>query len=470
MATSTIDTSRIQPLNDADPKSGDYVLYWMQQSQRATTNHALEYAVQQANDRGQRLLVAFGLTDDYPEANLRHYAFLLEGLQHTARALADRGMRFVVQRGRPDAVAKRLARRASLVVCDRGYLRHQRRWRRDLARALDRTLVQVESDVVVPVEVVSDKVETAARTIRSKLARHRDEHLAELRTTSLAKDSTNLGVDGDALDLEDVEAALGELSIDRSVPQVGEHFRGGTSQARARLRAFVSERLARYARHRSEPGTDDVSHLSPYLHFGQISPLEVALAVRGTRRGSSQDRDDFLEELIVRRELACNFVRYERHYDSWRGLPEWARKTLTKHEKDDRPHRYTKSELEAAETHDRYWNAAMREMKHTGYMHNHMRMYWGKKILEWCNTPRYAHRITLELNNKYFLDGRDPSSYANVAWVFGRHDRPWPERPVFGKVRSMTAGGLERKCDIDAYVEKVRQLTGQEVPGGDEEA
>jgi deoxyribodipyrimidine photo-lyase len=151
-------------------------------------------------------------------------------------------------------------------------------------------------------------------------------------------------------------------------------------------------------------------------------------------------------------------VNFTADYDSFKSLPRWARATLEKHAGDERPHRYTRRELEDGETHDQYWNAAMREMRHTGYMHNYMRMYWGKKILEWTSTPRYAFRTALELNNKYFLDGRDPNSFANVAWIFGLHDRPWTEREIFGTVRTMTAGGLERKCDPEAYVTKVDDL------------
>jgi len=163
-----------------------------------------------------------------------------------------------------------------------------------------------------------------------------------------------------------------------------------------------------------------------------------------------------LEELIVRRELAANFVYYHRDYDNFDCLPEWAKQTLKDHRKDRRLYIYTRRQLEDAKTHDPYWNAAMQEMKYTGFMHNYMRMYWGKKILEWSSSPERAFRNTLAINNKYFLDGRDPNSYAGVAWIFGMHDRAWPERSIYGKVRCMMASGLERKCDIRGYVSKVQ--------------
>jgi deoxyribodipyrimidine photo-lyase len=224
------------------------------------------------------------------------------------------------------------------------------------------------------------------------------------------------------------------------------------------LRRFLRADLAGYRNDRNQPQLPRVSHLSMYLHFGQISPLEIALEVDGMRDRPAEDRQSFLEELIVRRELAQNFVEYTEHYDTYECLPQWARATLKKHAADERPQIYTIAQLENAETHDSYWNAAMLEMKHTGYMHNLLRMYWGKKILEWSASPEEAYRTTLTLNNRYFLDGRDANSFTNVGWLFGLHDRPWPERPIYGTVRTMTASGLERKCDIEAYVRRVNRL------------
>ena len=219
--------------------------------------------------------------------------------------------------------------------------------------------------------------------------------------------------------------------------------------------------LERYADERAEPAREQVSFLSAYLHFGQISPVEIALAVARSKK-KQESRATYLEELIVRRELAMNFVEYEPNYDRYACLPQWARRTLDEHRGDSRPHRYGQNPLTEAKTHDPYWNAAMREMRVTGYMHNHMRMYWGKKILEWSPSPEQGFATALALNNRYFLCGRDANSYANVAWCFGLHDRPWPERPIFGKVRSMTAAGLERKIDIDGYLKRVDELCAAE--------
>ena len=457
MATQKIQEARVQNLNDEEVRDGDYVLYWMQSSQRAQQNHALEYAVQQANDLDQRLFVVFGLTDDYPEANLRHYAFMLEGLKDAQEALAKRGIKLVVRKGSPDEVAIEAGRDASLVVTDRGYMRPQKKWRERVAGEAGCLVTQVESDVVVPVELASGKQEHAARTLRPKINEHLEGFLDDLTPTKVEKQSTNMRVGG--LDLSDIEGVLDGMDLDRSVGALSHLYKGGTSEAKKMFRRFLTSNFDGYVEHRNQPQTDDISHMSKYLHFGHISPIWLALEARNSN-ASKDNVESFVEELVVRRELSMNFVYYNDDYDSFSNLPGWAKETLREHKSDEREYVYTTKQLENGETHDEYWNAAMREMVHTGYMHNYMRMYWGKKILEWSNTPEYAYRTTLYLNNKYFLDGRDPNSFANVAWVFGQHDRGWTEREVYGKVRYMSSGGLERKTKPGQYVEKIEKRVG----------
>ena len=460
MVQQPVQNSRIQRLNDREfNKKGEYVLYWMQQSQRVAYNHALEYAVQQANALGQCVLVGFGLMDGYPEANLRHYTFMLEGLREIQASLSKQGVKMVIQRGSPADVALALGRNASIIVCDRGYLSHQKAWRTQVARSAVCGVVQVESDVIVPIEVVSNKAEYAARTIRPKIHKHLKDYLVPFKSSVVKKSS--LGLTIKSMDLKEVGTILNKLSLDRRIGPVTRFFKGGTLQAKARLDDFLTNRFKYYVENRNQPQSDDISHMSPYLHFGQISPLYLALQNKTASSRLNEAQEAYLEELVVRRELAMNFVNYTPNYDSYTCLPQWARKTLKHHLKDKREYVYTRSRLEDAETHDEYWNAAMREMKITGFMHNYMRMYWGKKILEWSKTPQHAFRTLLAINNKYFLDGRDPNSYTGVAWVFGVHDRAWFERPIFGKVRYMAASGLERKCDIQGYVRKVNALVKQ---------
>jgi len=457
MCALRIEDARIHLLNDREVVKGRYVLYWMQQSQRAEMNHALEYAVQEANRLGCGVVAVFGLTDDYPEANLRHYTFMLEGLKEAEQALRKRGIRMIVRRGSPPEVALALGREASLIVCDCGYLRHQRQWRQAAARKAACRVVQVESDLVVPVETASVKAQIGARTLRPRIHRQLAEYLKAVSPVPVGKPTVGLKIDG--IPLADTAALLKTLRIDRSVSPVSEWFKGGAAEARRRFAEFLKNRLARYDQNHNQPQTDDTSHMSPYLHFGQISPIYMALEAIKTA-GPKAAKDAFLEELIVRRELACNFTHYTPDYDSIACIPGWAQASLAEHRRDRRPHVYSAEQFENAATHDPYWNAAMREMACTGFMHTYMRMYWGKKILEWSQTPEEGFATTLALNNKYFIDGRDPNSYTGVAWVYGVHDRAWPQRAIYGKVRTMMATGLERKCDIKAYVRKVDALCG----------
>ena len=451
------DDPRVHVMKGASPRRGaDYVLHWMQSSQRADDNAALHLALLEANARDLPVLSVFALDDGYPSANERHFAFMLEGLANAAERLEKLGVRLVGRRGSPPETVAALADRAALVVTDTAYLEPARGWRESLAEDLDVPLVRVESDVAVPVELASNKREWAARTIRPKIAKHLDDSLERVPRLEPARDSLALDVEHD-FDFTDPDRLLDSLSIERDVPRV-KRFRGGTAEARARLTGFVRALLDGYAENRAEADRRTSSELSPYLHFGQIGIGEIVAKVRNAGEGIGTDVDAYLEELLCRRELARNYTWFTPDYDDYAALPDWARRTLAEHRDDERPYRYTRGELERAETDDPYWNAAMKEMRRTGYMHNAMRMYWGKKVIEWCNTPEYAYRTLLYLNNRWFLDGRDPSSYANVAWVFGLHDRPWQERAVFGKVRYMNAAGLERKFDIAAYVERVEGL------------
>jgi deoxyribodipyrimidine photo-lyase len=459
VATREIQEGRVRHLNDEGVRNGDYVFYWMRQAQRAEHNHALEYAVQEANELGQPLLVVFGLMDDYPSANTRHYAFMLEGLKDVQESLTRRGIKFVVHKGAPDDVALRLGANASMIVSDGAYLRPERSWRQRVAEQAGRRVVRVESNVVVPIELASNKREVTARTLRPKIRHHLDDYLVELLPTEIEKDSLDLGIE-DGIDLSDVDAVLEDMDIDKSVEPLSHLYTGGLTAAKKRLEEFTEKKLAGYAEHRNQPQTDQVSHMSKYLHFGHISPVYVALRIQeaGAPR---EDVDAYLEELIVRRELTINFCFYTPDYDFFSCIPDWAKQTLREHQQDEREHLYTREELEGADTHVPYWNAAMTEAVRTGYVHNHMRMYWSKKILEWNPSPEKAHETTMYLMDKYFLDGRDANTYANIAWVYGQHDRGFAERPVFGKVRYMSAGGLERKAKPKEYVRKVEHQSGE---------
>jgi deoxyribodipyrimidine photo-lyase len=449
-----IQKERIKPLNQKEIQKGDYVLYWMQASQRAEDNHALEYAILKANELRKPLVVFFGITDRFPEANERHYTFMLEGLREVKGSLEKRGIQMVVRHESPEQGAVRMSKRACLAVVDRGYLRIQRKWRGEAAKRMGCPLLQVESDVVVPIEEASPKEEYAAATIRPKINKKLKSFLVPLKEKNPVVNSLSLKFQ--FFDLVDLEKAISKLHIDRSVKRVTS-LHGGTKEAKEHLKDFLEYKVDRFGDLRNDPSLDYLSQLSPYLHFGQISPLSIALKVSKT---NSPGREAFLEELIVRRELSMNFVYYNDQYDSFEAIPDWAKKSLKVHLKDRRPYLYSMEELEEGKTHDPYWNAAQKEMVLKGKMHGYMRMYWGKKILEWTRTPEEGFRVALALNNKYELDGRDPNGFTGVAWCFGKHDRPWGERSIFGKVRYMNDKGLERKFDVDRYV-KMMELDNE---------
>ncbi|UPG72281.1 deoxyribodipyrimidine photo-lyase [Roseomonas gilardii subsp. gilardii] len=467
---SGIEEGRVTVLNGAGPATapatgGRYVLCLLQQANRSRFNPALELAVEEANRLGLPVVACFGLLDGsngFPEANARHYAFLLEGLADAAEGLAKRGIGFVIRKASPAEIAADLSREAALLVLDRGYLAIQKRWYAEIRGAVTIRTLQVEGDVVVPVEIASDHHEHAARTLRPRLLRRMEDFLHPLPARKVRHSAAGLRLPG--LDIADPRAVLDGMALDRGVAPV-RRFRGGETEARRRLRAWLAGPFTRYGTGRGRPEAAAASQMSPYLHFGQISPVEIVLAIRAARKGSEEDRAAYLEELVVRRELAMNHVHYTAHYDRYgHAVPEWARRTLAAASADPRTHHYSERELAEGRTHDHAWNVAMAEMRETGYMHNHLRMYWGKKILEWSPSPEEGFARTLRLNNRYFLDGRDPNSFTNVAWVYGLHDRPWAKRAIFGTVRYQSENSL-RKIDAKAYEAAVNRLCEAERQG-----
>ncbi len=448
-----IQAERIKTLCDEPPRrNGDYVLYWMQAAQRAKYNHALEFAIRKANELSKPLIVLFCIVDSYPEANLRHYRFMLEGLRDVQDVLGERGIRLVVQAGEPTQRVLDLAKNASILVVENGQLRIQRKWRKQIAHNAECLMFEVETNLIVPVTEASGKEEYSAGTFRPRITKKLVYFLKPLRHEKLKQQSLKLKFDG--LSLDDLDKLLSTLNLDRSISPV-DSFSGGTKQAEQLLRRFLKNKLDHYHQQSNNPTLDCISDMSPYLHFGQISPLYIALE---TIKKGGPGKDAYLEQLIVRRELSHNFVFYNPHYDTYKCLPPWAVRTLNFHRRDKKQYLYSREQFESAQTHDPYWNAAQKQMLLTGKMHNYMRMYWGKKILEWSRNYQQAYKTALYLNNKHELDGRDANAFAGVAWCFGKHDRAWSERPIFGKVRYMNAAGLQRKFDMDAYVEKIAQL------------
>lgn len=434
---------------------GSCVLYWMQRAQRGRDNPALNLAIDVANAMGKPVVAAFALTADYAGAQKRHYRFLVEALPEVRDALAARNVAFLVRMGDPAEIIAQLANelRPVLVVGDENPLRIGRVWRAQVAEALTVPLVLVDADVVVP-SILFPKEEFAARTIRPKILRVRDEYLRPIPNPrarhAIAEADRPLGL---AIEPD-------RLLVDLRVGGVAEvaGYRGGPAEAARRLRTFVKQRLPQYASERNEPTPYMTSELSAHLHFGHISPVTIALAVRDSGEDPASVTS-YLEELIVRRELSINFVTHNPNYDTLEGGPAWGLKTLKKHENDPRPVLYSEERLERGETADPLWNASQKEMVLTGRMHNYLRMYWAKKILEWTPDPATAFAIAVDLNDRYEMDGRDANGYTGISWaICGRHDRPWGERPIFGMVRFMSGASTGRKFDSAGYIARVRSL------------
>jgi len=444
-----------------DP-AGRCVVYWMQRAQRALDNPALDVAVQAANILRQPVVIYFAPVPFYPHANLRHYTFLAQGIPDAAERARQRGIGFVLRRYPDHSLGKFCEEvKASLVIGDENPMREPRHWREQAAKKLRVPLWTVDADVIVPSKLL-EKEQYAARIIRPRLRQRLDEFLTPLHNPKAKvewekpKNLHSLPDDG-SLDINE-----GWKDLDRSVPPVGS-FRGGTSEALKLLHDFVTHKLAHYPQRHGKPEIDGTSRLSPYLHFGHLGPHTVALAVERSKAPRAA-KDNILDQLITWRELSINFVHFNPLYDSIESAPGWAHRTLAAHARDKRPVTYTREHLEHAETHDELWNAAQRQMLHAGWMHNYMRMYWAKKILEWSPSPAVAYQTAVYLDDKYFLDGRDPNGYAGIAWaIAGKFDRPWFERPIFGNIRYMSGTAAANKFDTEQYIEQMGKLAGESV-------
>lgn len=454
---------RVVALNDKPVNSNArYVLYWMQMFKRVDNNHALIWAIRKANELKLPLVVYEGLKYYYPWASDRLHTFILEGVEEKQREFASRGIRylFYLQRDKssPKNTVATLARDAALIVTDDFPCfiipEHNRR----IAERADIAVHAVDSNGVIPMSKF-DKENYAAYTIRPKINKLLDNYLVPLDNEKVECSSINVDLDCDfetIVTSETITKLVAECDIDHTVVP-SQIYHGGTTNGRARLKKFVDEVLGDYDKARSKPDRDGSSRLSSYLHFGFLSPLEIALAVREAD-APQESKDAYLEELIVRRELSYNMTHFNANYDSLTALPAWVHKTMREHAGDERQYLYSLEQLEAGETHDELWNAAQHEMVRTGEMHNYVRMLWGKNVIAWSPSYEVAFETLVHLNNKYCLDGRNPNSYAGILWCFGKHDRPWFERPVFGTIRYMASHSTGKKFDSKKYIAWTKNL------------
>jgi deoxyribodipyrimidine photo-lyase len=430
-------------------------------NRRVESNHALAYAAQLANERDLPVLFYEGVTCSYPHANDRFHTFLLQGVPETGKRLKKLGIGYVFylrrKRTDPNDVLYQLSRDAAAVVTDDYPTFIAREHNARVPTRLDVPYFVVDSSCIVPMGLL-EKREYAAYTIRPKIHRVLDQQMRPLPPVTVRRKFVEpIHPAHTEVSDENIGMLVAECDIDHAVPPSAA-FRGGRLEAERMLKHFVHENLRRYAKGRNEPSSHATSDLSPYLHFGHISSLEIALAVWDYAREHKLIADEFLEELIVRRELAFNFARFSDDPESLQNLPAWALTTLRKHDADPRPFLYTPEQLERAETHDPLWNSTQKEMLLRGKIHGYYRMYWGKKIIEWTRSHEDGLRTMIDIHDKYALDGRDPNTYTNILWCFGLHDRPWFERPIFGQVRYMGYDGMKRKTNTEVYIREIGEL------------
>jgi deoxyribodipyrimidine photo-lyase len=454
---------RVRRLDDRPTAPGDYVLYWIQAFRRGEDNAALAYALERANELGVPCVVYEALRPDEPDASDRGHAFVLQGASETAAALRARGIAylFFLPRTADEAagVLATLATRARLVVSDDFPSSVVPRASAAAAARLPCPLVVVDDCAVVPLALLA-KPEAGARTIRPKILRLLDTWLRPIHEpTPRHPPPGHLDVPFDPVRLPaiDVGELVATCAIDHGIPTV-EELPGGSAAAQERLERFARGPLSSYDVDRNDPSRDAASGLSPYLSFGMLSARRAALVAR--EWGSGAGLDAFLEQLVVRRGLAFNFARSREDHVAYAALPGWARTTLYEHAADRRHADLSIADLEAARSPDPLWNATMNELRTRGVIHGYARMLWGKLPLLWMRRPEDAHRAVVTLNDRWALDGRDPCGYAGVSWCFGLHDRPWPERSAFGKVRAMTSDSARRKLDFEGYIERWTRADG----------
>ena len=449
-------------MNDLqENKGGRYVLYWMQMFKRPETNHALRFAIEKANGLGLPVVVYEGLKFYYPWANDRLHTFILEGVNENRKAFTKMGIRYVFylqkDKNDPKKTVAKLAEDAALIVTDDFPCFIIPGHNESIRKAAKVPVYAVDSNGVIPMSCF-EKEEYAAYTIRPKIHKRLEQYLVPFEEASIENKAPDLEVDCPDTLFEDEEISklVAKCDIDHSV-KPSTVYKGGRKAGKARLKKFVANILPGYHETRNKPEKDGSSRLSAYLHFGFLSSLEIALAVREAD-ADEEATDAFLEELIVRRELSYNMTRFNPNYDSLDALHEWVQKTMNEHRDDEREFVYTAEQLERAETHDELWNAIQRELLVTGEVHNYVRMLWGKNVIGWTRNYEEAFDILEHLNNKYCLDGRNPNSYAGILWCFGKHDRPWMERDVFGKIRYMTSNSTGKKFRSKDYIEWTKEL------------
>jgi deoxyribodipyrimidine photo-lyase len=438
---------RLRLLKKGEKQKGP-IVYWMSRDQRVDDNWALIYSYNQAIKNRSPIIVFFSLFPQFKEATFRMYQFMINGLKTVEHKLNSLNISFVLKIGNPEIIIPEFIEEneVALLMTDFSPLKIKQNWNKKIKEKISIPFYEIDSHNIIPVWEVSSKKEYAAYTLRKKIKEKIGEFLEEFPKIKKLKE---IWIEN----FRPIEwkKLLSKTKIEKT-QFIDTKFEAGAESAFDILQTFLKTKFKNYNMIRNDPNKHGTSDLSPYLHFGHISSQRVVLEASKIKKVYNL-KNSFYDEIIVRKELSDNFCFYESNYDSFVGFHSWAQDTLNNHRNDKREYIYKKEEFENAKTHDDAWNAAQLQMKTTGKMHGYMRMYWGKKILEWTESPEKALDIAIYLNDKYELDGRDPNGYAGIAWsIGGIHDRAWKERPVYGKVRYMSYSGLNRKFDLQKYI------------------
>jgi deoxyribodipyrimidine photo-lyase len=481
-----IDDKRIFKKNEFRcDKSGDFVVYWMQIHHRLQYNFALQYAVELANSLDKPLLIYEELKCDYPWASNRIHTFYLEGMAEHADLAEEKSINWlpVIEKkpGDSRAIWERLFGHASALVTDDYPVYFIRDRNEMLGDELDIPVFTVDANGIIPLGM-TEKAPYNAYFFRKIMQKN----FIECYTNPPAEEPLDYLENTGPIDLYKyaIEAKKKSLQWLKDIPDFIEtldirhdvdaiYLKGTREAAIDQLYQFIEKGLADYDEKRNDPDAKAASGLSPWLHFGKISEYEIVkIMLEHQPKGWDLDNitfnkgstggffngdvnvDAFLDEVITWREVGFHFAHHEPNYDKFETLPAWARETLEKHAKDEREYIYSFEELEQSETHDELWNAAQTQLRQEGVMQNYLRMLWGKKVMQWTPDPQTALDYLIELNNLYAIDGRDPNSYSGIFWCFGRFDRAWQERPIFGKTRYMTSNSARKKLKLKKYLEK----------------
>lgn len=486
-----INSYRVFKQNNNDPmKEGDFVLYWMQSTRRFHYNYALEYAVSWANKLGKPLMIFEVFSCHYRWATDRSHTFMMQGMKEHLDFAEEHDLNYISfcekEPGQIDEMFMEICDRASIVVSDEFPIFIINKSNEKYSRKVEIPYITVDSNGIIPLGV-SDKDPYSAYFFRKMMQKYfveaythppkenpfdELEHTEEIQDLSKITDKYPDGKEA----LHDIPSFISGLDIDHSVKPI--IWEGTRKAGLGMLGQFISNGLQEYGEKRNDPDEKKTSQLSPWLHFGKVSVFEIVRAVfehqpedwsldkitynNGSRGGffnGDSNISKFLDELITWREVGFHFAHHRSDYDQFDSLPDWARDTLNEHRNDSRKWNYSYDELAEAKTHDELWNAAQRQLREEGIIHNYLRMLWGKKVIEWTPDPETALKYLIDLNNTYAIDGRDPNSYSGIFWCFGRFDRAWQERPIFGKIRYMTSDSTRKKVKIDQYLDRYGSQT-----------